>query len=228
MEGRESEPKLVLLACVSFSFFPLPFIATTNHYPSLAHPESFLALVTSFLYYLPAFFLQKFVAFLEVPSNPDPSAPARSLAWGYAFCLGLLVAALLDAVVSGQLWFVSNSMLATRLRTQLNCLVFDKTLKVSSFLSATPLLRHSNSSYFLLNAQQRKDVAGVSASNRPEGSGESGAASPGGETADKSGSGLFDFGTQDETFGSRSAVLNLFTIDVDRFVVPLSYGNPCG
>lgn len=35
---------------------------------------------------------------------------------------------------------VSNSMLATRIRVQLNCLVFDKTLKVSSsFSCASPL-----------------------------------------------------------------------------------------
>lgn len=65
-----------------------------------------LALVTSFLYYLPAFFLQKFVAFLEHSPKRAPGDDApRSLAWGYAFCLGLLVAALLDAVVGGQLWF---------------------------------------------------------------------------------------------------------------------------
>ena len=55
--------------------------------------------------YLPAFFLQRLVAFLEHVPETDPGAPPRSLAWGYVFCLGLLASALMDAVVSGQLWF---------------------------------------------------------------------------------------------------------------------------
>ncbi|KAI5478748.1 ATP-binding cassette transporter [Pseudohyphozyma bogoriensis] len=102
-----------------------------------------LAFITAFLYYLPAYFLQQLVQFLEYVPDRSPSSPPRSLAWGYVYCLGLFTAAVLDALVSGQLWFVSNSMLATRIRVQLNCLVFDKTLK-------------------------RKDVAGVSGGKKED------------------------------------------------------------
>lgn len=63
--------------------------------------------------YMPAFFLQKLVAFLEEPASDDPSVPKQSFAWGYVFCLGLLVSFLLEAIVGGQLW-LSKSAIATR------------------------------------------------------------------------------------------------------------------
>ncbi|KAL8277515.1 hypothetical protein RQP46_010070 [Phenoliferia psychrophenolica] len=147
--------------------------------------QTVLALITSFLYYLPAFFLQRLVAFLENVPETEPGAPPRSLAWGYVYCLGLLASALMDAVVSGQLWFVSNSMLATRIRVELNCLVFDKTLK-------------------------RKDVAGVAGASKPDS--EDGAA----KSDESENKGLLEMGETDENFSSKSQVLNLFTIDVDR------------
>ncbi|KAM0789106.1 hypothetical protein ACM66B_003161 [Microbotryomycetes sp. NB124-2] len=89
--------------------------------------QSVLAGTDAFLYYLPAFFLQKLVAFLEV--SADDGESRKSYAWGYVFCLGLLVSYLLEALVGNMLWFVSNSMLSTRIRVQLNTLIFDKTLR---------------------------------------------------------------------------------------------------
>ncbi|KAK4047906.1 hypothetical protein OIV83_005089 [Microbotryomycetes sp. JL201] len=89
--------------------------------------QALLAGTDAFLYYLPAFFLQQLVGFLEVPkSEGDAKQPA---AWGYVFCLGLLISYLLEALVGNMLWFVSNSMLSTRIRVQLNTLIFDKTLR---------------------------------------------------------------------------------------------------
>ncbi|KAK4700303.1 hypothetical protein P7C70_g5949, partial [Phenoliferia sp. Uapishka_3] len=150
-------------------------------------PES-TRLITSFLYYLPAFFLQRLVAFLEVAPEVKPGDEPRSLAWGYVFCLGLLASALMDAVVSGQLWFVSNSMLATRIRVELNCLVFDKTLK-------------------------RKDVAGVASASKPDSSESD---SGGSESVESETKGFLEMGDTDVKFASKSQVLNLFTVDVDR------------
>ncbi|KAM0756050.1 P-loop containing nucleoside triphosphate hydrolase protein [Meredithblackwellia eburnea MCA 4105] len=151
---------------------------------NLFYWQTVLAFITAFLYYLPAFFLQRLIAFLENRPISAPGEPAPSLAWGYVYCLGLLSAALLDAVISGQLWFVSNSMLATRIRVELNCLVFDKTLK-------------------------RKDVAGVGSGNKQDGDDKS-------SDDEESDKGLFDFGEANVEFSSKSQVLNLFTIDVDR------------
>ncbi|SGY80268.1 BQ5605_C008g05343 [Microbotryum silenes-dioicae] len=140
--------------------------------------QATLAFINAFIYYLPAYFLQRFVKFLEDRNQ----TPGGSLRWGYTYSLGLFSAAVLDALIGGQLWFVSNSMLSTRIRVQLNTLVFDKTLR-------------------------RKDVAGVSMaaqSSSEDGEGEEGGEEKGRDTGDKT------------DFGSKSAVLNLWTIDVDR------------
>lgn len=85
-----------------------------------------LAFVTAFLYYLPAFFLRKVVGFLEVANQ----VKGREKTLGYAYCFGLLVSLVLDTIMTGQLWYISNCMLASRIRIQLNSVIFAKTLKV--------------------------------------------------------------------------------------------------
>ncbi|GAA5904673.1 uncharacterized protein JCM6883_003864 [Sporobolomyces salmoneus] len=152
--------------------------------------QAALAAMNSVLYYLPAFFLQRIVYFLELREQitipEDPNTEYTSSSWGYLFCAGLLVSAVGEALVAGQLWFVSNSMLSTRIRVQLNTLVFDKTLK-------------------------RKDVSGVSnASSSSE--------TEAGEESSTSGGGSDENEEEDpeKGFGSKSSVLALFSIDVDR------------
>lgn len=54
--------------------------------------------------YAPAFFLQKLVHFLETRQD-RASRGDVSLHWGYVYCVGLLVGSVLEALVSGQLWF---------------------------------------------------------------------------------------------------------------------------
>ncbi|GAA5864423.1 hypothetical protein JCM1840_000490 [Sporobolomyces johnsonii] len=137
--------------------------------------QSILATANAVLYYVPAFFLQRLVHFLEQRSDESES---RSLAWGYVFCAGLLVGAVAESLVSGQLWFVSNSMLSTRIRVQLNTLIFDKTLK-------------------------RKDVSGVSPVS----------ATPSSEGDDDK---KDDDEDENASFGSKTSILALFSIDVDR------------
>ncbi|GAA5944109.1 uncharacterized protein JCM15063_005316 [Sporobolomyces koalae] len=153
--------------------------------------QTALACVNSVLYYLPAFFLQRIVHFLElreqvkIPEDPDTEYTTR--AWGYLFCAGLLASSAIEALVAGQLWFVSNSMLSGRIRVQLNTLVFDKTLK-------------------------RKDVSGVS--NASDKSSEV----EGNDTSSSDGSkaGEEDDEDPERGFGSKTSILALFSIDVDR------------
>lgn len=97
--------------------------------------QCLLAVITAFLYYLPAFFLQKVVAFLERTSEGQD----KDRILGYAYCLGLLLALVLDAISTQQLWYISNCMLASRARVQLNSIIFAKTLKVGRIaLNANP------------------------------------------------------------------------------------------
>lgn len=86
-----------------------------------------MALLNSVLYYAPAFFLRKIVEFLENEDGPD----TKSAAMGYTYCAGLLIAMVLESIVSGQLWYLSNSVLCARVRVQLNTAIYAKTLRVS-------------------------------------------------------------------------------------------------
>jgi len=62
--------------------------------------------MNSVLYYLPAFFLQRIVHFLElrevITIPEDPNSEYTSSSWGYLFCAGLLVSAVTEALVAGQ------------------------------------------------------------------------------------------------------------------------------
>lgn len=90
-----------------------------------------LAFVTATLYYLPAFFLQKVVSYLEVSNE----GKQQNRALGFAYCFGLLLALLLDAITTSALWYISTVQLASRIRVQLNAILFAKTLKVENALS---------------------------------------------------------------------------------------------
>lgn len=85
-----------------------------------------LAFVTALLYYLPAFFLQKVVSYLEVAN--EGKQQNRTL--GFAYCFGLLLALVLDAITTSALWYISTVQLSSRIRVQLNAILFAKTLKV--------------------------------------------------------------------------------------------------
>ncbi|GAA5957081.1 hypothetical protein JCM21900_000787 [Sporobolomyces salmonicolor] len=116
--------------------------------------QSILATANAVLYYVPAFFLQRLVHFLEQRSDESES---RSLAWGYVFCAGLLVGAVAESLVSGQLWFVSNSMLSSRIRVQLNTLIFDKTLKRKDVSGVSPVSATASSSPSSEDGDDKKD-----------------------------------------------------------------------
>ncbi|KAH8926904.1 P-loop containing nucleoside triphosphate hydrolase protein [Atractiella rhizophila] len=132
-----------------------------------------LALCAACLFYLPAFVLQKF---------GDDSL-------GIFYCFSLLVAMLMDSLVSGQLWYLSTSHLSAKIKTQLNTIIFEKTLKRKDAVSG--------------DKEKKKDDDEDKA--KEEG---------------KKKKGFFDFTSDDEEeendFKTKSQVLNLFVVDVDR------------
>lgn len=90
---------------------------------------------------------------------------------------------------------MSNSLLATRIRVQLNTLIFDKTLK-------------------------RKDVANVS-NNASGGKTSASSAAPSSAGGSGSGSGDDEGDDEDEkdtTFNTKTSLTNLFAIDAERCV----------
>lgn len=91
-----------------------------------------LAAVTAVLYYVPAYFLQSLVHFLEISDEggkPDAS-------WGWVYCAGLFFSIAINYILTGQLWSLSTTMLQVRLRVQLNTMLFAKTLVRKDIASA--------------------------------------------------------------------------------------------
>ncbi|GAA5926134.1 hypothetical protein JCM3775_005214 [Rhodotorula graminis] len=147
-----------------------------------------LSVLNALLYYVPAAFLQRLVGFLEARGTDE----AQTLQWAYVYVIGLFAGIVVESLVSGQLWFVSNSLLSTRIRVQLNTLIFDKTLK-------------------------RKDVANVgNASGKPTAAS---SAAPSSRASGSSDSGDGDSDESDEAdtkFSTKSSLTNLFAIDSER------------
>ena len=63
-----------------------------------------LACVNAFLYYLPAFFLQRIVLYLEQLPTAPPT-PAGQIPYGYVYSLGLFASLAVAALVDGQMWW---------------------------------------------------------------------------------------------------------------------------
>ncbi|KAJ7126290.1 multidrug resistance-associated ABC transporter [Mycena epipterygia] len=80
-----------------------------------------LSFVIAFAYYAPPFFLQKLLQYLEV------DAARRNTSWGWVWVAGLFLAHFILALVMAQMNFIGE-VLATRMRMQLNALLFAKTL----------------------------------------------------------------------------------------------------
>ncbi|KAF9484310.1 multidrug resistance-associated ABC transporter [Pholiota conissans] len=84
--------------------------------------ELLLAAGCAVLFYAPALFLQKLVAFLEV----DPSRKHKG--WGWVYVIGLFSANTLSFLITGQLLSLSTTTIQVRLKIQLNSILYAKTL----------------------------------------------------------------------------------------------------
>lgn len=94
--------------------------------------SSTLAAVIAGLYYAPALFLNLLVKYLE--KEPEDRPPQ---AVGFAYAFGLFAVLAADAVLEGQLWLLASGFLASKVRMQLNTLVFEKVLRRKDFTGAS-------------------------------------------------------------------------------------------
>ncbi|KAG8904640.1 hypothetical protein FRB99_001405, partial [Tulasnella sp. 403] len=92
-----------------------------------------LASITAVLYYLPAYFLQSLVHFLEIKDTGGQTDDA----WGWVYCAGLFFSFATNYILTGQLWSISTTTIQTRLRVQINTLLFAKTLVRKDVASAS-------------------------------------------------------------------------------------------
>ena len=70
----------------------------------------------------PAYFLQKLIAYLEV--DPERKEPI----WGWIYCLSLFLVTASNYILTGMLWSISTTNLQSRIKIQLNTMLFAKTL----------------------------------------------------------------------------------------------------
>jgi len=81
-----------------------------------------IAAITAVMYYLPHFFLQKFIIYLENdPTRSDPS-------WGWLLAFAMFVANASVFIVTGIEYGITTTYLQGKINMQLNSLLFAKTL----------------------------------------------------------------------------------------------------
>ncbi|KLO19365.1 multidrug resistance-associated ABC transporter [Schizopora paradoxa] len=90
-----------------------------------------LTLICALLFYVPYFFLQKLVASLE--EDPDRT----NISWGWAYCFGLILSNLVSYLMTAQLWSISTTTMQSRLKVELNTMLFAKTLVRKDVASST-------------------------------------------------------------------------------------------
>jgi len=193
-----------------------------------------LAATSATLFYVPAFFLQRFIKHLE----QDPER--QNTAWAWVYCAGLFASnaimyckysiysapflyltVRLFLVVTGQLWSISTTDVNVRFRTQLNTLLFSKTL-VSKSVASTPS-SESSSETPKTTAPLSTATTPTAASEAASAVGSHGAApatvvatttpataSP----APEAGKGQEK--KEEEEFSSKAQIMTLMTTDVDR------------
>ncbi|KAK7047463.1 hypothetical protein VNI00_006694 [Paramarasmius palmivorus] len=84
--------------------------------------QFWITVFSALLFYLPPFFLQLLVKYLE--SDPD----RRDRGWGWVYVFGIIMSNLITYLLTAQLWSISTTVLQTRFRIQLNSLLYAKTL----------------------------------------------------------------------------------------------------
>ncbi|EKM77362.1 hypothetical protein AGABI1DRAFT_130448 [Agaricus bisporus var. burnettii JB137-S8] len=94
--------------------------------------ELLLASISAILFYTPAIFLQRLVAYLEVDSE------RTNIRWGWVHVFGLFMANAGTYLVTGQLWSLATTTIQVRIRIQLNSILFAKTLVRKDVASSAP------------------------------------------------------------------------------------------
>ncbi|KAI7896256.1 P-loop containing nucleoside triphosphate hydrolase protein [Mucor mucedo] len=86
-----------------------------------------LAIIASFLYYAPAFFMNRLLQLLQDVSNGVYYEDA--MMYGTLIVIGMGVSIVILGIITGQLWYHASCSLQTRVRTMLNVEVYQKSLR---------------------------------------------------------------------------------------------------
>jgi hypothetical protein len=196
-------------------------LVTANKWPLTA--LGCLAAVSATLFYVPAFFFQRFIRHLE--QDPD----RQDTAWAWVYCAGLFASNAimyrgftlfsvfflhltlrLLLVISGQLWSIATTDINVRFRIQLNTLLFSKTL-VRKNVASTPSSENGS------EGPKTTTVPSDATSHAAASEGTPAAASVTPTTASPpSEIGKGPEKKEEEEFSSKAQIMTLMTTDVDR------------
>lgn len=94
--------------------------------------QSALAMACGTLFYMPPYFLRRFVSYLEVDKTRE------DMSWGWVYATGLFGSNVVVYLLTGQLFSLSTTTIQVRLRNQLNSTLFQKTLVRKDVASSAP------------------------------------------------------------------------------------------
>jgi ABC-type multidrug transport system fused ATPase/permease subunit len=82
----------------------------------------FFSATSAILFYVPYYFLQRVVRYLE--NDPD----RKDIRWGLIYAAGLFTTGVLCSLLTGQLWSIATTTIQVRMKIQLNSVLYRKTL----------------------------------------------------------------------------------------------------
>ncbi|KAI8975591.1 hypothetical protein BDF20DRAFT_617319 [Mycotypha africana] len=90
--------------------------------------QGFLALISAWFWYIPAFFINRLLQFLQ-DYNDGVLKRDHPMQYGFLLVVGMGASLVVAGIVSGQQWYYSSCELQTRIRTMLNVEVYRKALR---------------------------------------------------------------------------------------------------
>ncbi|OAX34300.1 multidrug resistance-associated ABC transporter [Rhizopogon vinicolor AM-OR11-026] len=93
--------------------------------------EAILAASAAPMWFASPFFVRKLIAYLE--GDPD----RLDKGWGWVYAFGQFASLIVVTQLNSQMWYIATSTVQTRLRTQLNTMLFAKTLVRKDVVSSS-------------------------------------------------------------------------------------------
>ncbi|OJA09234.1 hypothetical protein AZE42_11223 [Rhizopogon vesiculosus] len=110
---------------------PRKMRATYQFYRVRMNLQAILAASAAPMWFASPFFVRKLIAYLE----GDPERLDKGWGWVYAF--GQFASLIVVTQLNSQMWYIATSTVQTRLRTQLNTMLFAKTLVRKDVVSSS-------------------------------------------------------------------------------------------
>ncbi|KAF8324040.1 ATP-binding cassette transporter [Clavulina sp. PMI_390] len=168
--------------------------------------ELSLAAVTAVMYYIPLWFLQRFIQYLE--DNPN----REEKSWGWIYLAGLFFFNAMNWVMIGQLWSIATTQVNVALKVELNTILFAKTLLRKNIAASPSSIGQKEDDSVMRAAEPTPPDAAASTAIHSEEPIHTPAVH---ETAPPKDDNAKEK-DKEPNFSNKSQIMTLMTIDVDR------------